>query len=385
MGYINVANELLGTTAKNRPAGYPIILKVLMQINIENWEKLLILFQYIALAFLAIPIYKLYKYLHISTGVSIVFCVFILIAPGLVGTSALLLPELMLGFFITLAWFFTIQIISNKSRSPGKQLILATLSGFLSGFAVLQKPVWILGFIPLSLGVLFVFLLGRSYKGFYLGLTIALSHMLVHMAWQVPLIIKYDQYMLSNIGTVNLNLVSIRLSLTKHTEGTKLYSLIKQKGKLGEALHLKWKDDDKFSQFKKLAHSEPDTHFYKNAILKEPFKFLGAQIKRWPWFFMVRHGYYNKNSFPLMPKSVRYLYFGSYNWLFRPLMPILLLLSICYGLYRAELREITIISGLVLIYFSGMVTFLSYPVLLFTAFLPICIFWDKILIYKFRR
>ena len=88
----------------------------------------------------------------------------------------------------------------------------------------------------------------------------------------------------------------------------------------------------------------------KKIIENAPFKFIVLQLTTWHTFFTKRMHHPNENSFPYMPDSIRYLYIGSYNNLYRPLLAPLLIFFILMGINK-QYRVLVISSLIVLIYF----------------------------------
>lgn len=392
--YVELADNLLGEVARDRPPGYPLALKLFKFIAGYKWQRLLVAVQFAALAGLSILLLRLYQTFSISIWTSVPASILIAVSPGLVHNSSLVLPELLLGVFITLAWFYAVKLAISRDKQQSKLLRQAFLVGLLSGIATLFKPVWLLGIIPLAIGVGF-FYLKTPRKVLALMATMILTHALVCITWQMLLINRYQQYTISRIGTMALNLVSIRAGLTRHSKDTPLYRYLHEIGMLNQALILKWEDFDQFSNIKsqiRMCGEMSDKSFYRKALSKELGTFIKIQISRWPWFFLVRPSSAHEGSFPMMPGIVRYFYEGSFNWIFRPLLPFLLIISLGYGLYTSRLRPLAIISGLVIFYFSGIIALFSYqnphfirmrvplePLLLFMAFLPLCLIADRLL------
>ena len=94
-----------------------------------------------------------------------------------------------------------------------------------------------------------------------------------------------------------------------------------------------------------------DAGFAKKIIANVPFKFIFLQLSTWHTFFTKRMHHPTVNSFPYMPESIRYLYLGSYNNLYRPLLVPLLIFFFIMWQYK-HYRILIISTLIVLIYFS---------------------------------
>jgi len=180
-------------------------------------------------------------------------------------------------------------------------------------------------------------------------------------------------------------MASIRGGLVEIGKGTPLYQYLEDNQLIGSAIKCNGDDND---DFRKVYWAIPfnmkiNKEFAKKIIENAPFKFIVLQLATWHTFFTKRMHHPNENSFPYMPDSIRYLYLGSYNNLYRPLLAPLLIFFILMGINK-KYRLLVITSLIVLIYFSFLhamfsatpAHFIRYRVaveyvLFFSALLPV--------------
>ena len=189
------------------------------------------------------------------------------------------------------------------------------------------------------------------------------------------------------VMTVNICMASLRAGLIEYAYGTPLYNLIEKKQMLESAKQLDGVDGKEFREiYNELPWKERyDPAFAKAVILKVPHKYVYSQIKYFHRFFINRmFTPSDKDSFPGLSKSLRYIYVGSYNNLYRPLLPILLFIATIIALFNKKERYLILYSMLIILYFSLVVVIFSKSqssymrmrvpieyILFFVAFLPI--------------
>ncbi|MFC1584248.1 hypothetical protein ACFL5V_01730 [Fibrobacterota bacterium] len=401
-GYVDVALETLNEDATSRPIGYPLVIRLSMFLaggegkHGAAWPRLVVIMQMISLSALISAMFWLYTTLGISPWIALPAALAVGVNPNTIRNVGFIIPELLLGVIISLAWIQLVRLYNHKHAAWKKVLGKAALIGGLSGLALLFKPVWILGIVPLMAGAGLVFIARPKIAGAVMGVML-LTHVVIWWSWQVFLLIHFNQIKPSVASANMFNFCSIRAGLTHHAEGTPLYHYMEEKGILDEAKSLTWHDFEKWSRIRQQIGYpiRYDETFYRAVFAREIMTLIKIQISRWPKFFTTRTPFPRGGddyTFPLMPSFVRYLYYGSYNWLFRPIGPILLILSLVYGMYNPRLRPVTISAALIILYFSSVVTFSSYQnplfmrlrvglemMLLFMAFLPLCVFSQKLL------
>lgn len=390
--YLDVAQNFLDSSAQDRPIGYPLLIETCIHISSHMWTSVVVLIQYTSLAIISCLLLNLFCTYNVSTVVALPASIIIGICPDLISAANYILPELILPAFITLAWFTVLHMDALQDKR--RVFIRAGLVGLFSGMAVLIKPVWLLGIIPLSAGFLLANL--KEYRKALGPIAIMiLAHVAIWWAWQGFLVVRFHQFVPSRIATVNLNLAAIREGLTKNASDTPLYNYLKGRGLLERSVKLTWKDYDKFTEIKnQIPWSERlDSSFYKKALSNNKLQFAKDQLSRWPRFFINRpRGIDSDHAFPFMPRWLKFLYFGSYNWLYRHLLPLLLSVSLITGLYYRKLRLLTLTSFFIIMYLSITLALLTYqdphftrmrvavePVMLFMTFLPVCLGIDYLL------
>ena len=127
-------------------------------------------------------------------------------------------------------------------------------------------------------------------------------------------------------------------------------------------------------------------------------KYILGQLSTWHTFFTKRMFF--PNGFPGLPNIGKYIYVGSYYNLYRPLLPILLILFL--ALFKVkELQPVVILISSILIYFSLLhAIFTASPqhfiyyrtsieyILFFAAFLPIGYLYEYLqprLLYYYKK
>ena len=338
-GYLAVAEDLFHYAASYRPPVYPLFLKFNMILFDEHWEQMAMFFQIVLHSLSTILVFLMFRSFF-SPLISFITSLCICCNPSLVFYSTYMLPESILGFFITLTCFFSIKLITLDSNNSLIKYKYSIGIGIASGIAALTKPIWSLGIIPIIFSYLFFH---YRYKTTLIVITLALFfHFLFPISWKVLKnkhgVIGEKQY----LPTIAVCLASLRAGLIDYGIDTPLYTYIEEKGLLSKAQNMSGKDDENFrSVYNSLTQkSRYDTEFAKAIINKAPFKFIIAQLSQWRYFFTNRMFFPGEGSFSGMPDMVRYLYYGGYNWLYRPFLSLLLCSAILLGIIKKEYRKI---------------------------------------------
>jgi hypothetical protein len=363
ISYVSLAESIFTDSARMRPPVYPLLIRACKSLSIlsgVSWTYLISLAQLAFLLVIANLVLNIFSTFVASKWVATCSSIFISIAPDLIRASLVLLPELMLAMLLVVVWKLMLNMASQKEFYEsrfGYPLII----GVISGIASLCKPVWALGFIPLVLGVMVLsnqkILVAIRYAGL-----IACFHLILLISWQLFLIYNFNQFSISTVGATNLNRLSLRAGFTKDGEGTKVYEYLDSKGLLGKSQELKW---HKYEEFTELKNNVPhaiiaDPSFYRKAIRGNLTTFLKLQLSRWHIFYIHRPPCPDQKYFHHFPELFRYIYCGTYNIFFRPVLPALLLFSLLAGLYLRNTRKFTVVTALILLYFSAVITFFSY-------------------------
>jgi hypothetical protein len=352
----------------------------------QNWKEITVVFQCLMLSVIGIIFIYLLQNLFGLPWIAALFALLIGFEPSMDHWANGILPETFLSFFVFLIWFLSLRLIKMNHDVTRNNIATAIVIGLLSGYAVLIKPIWIFGFLPLVLTI-FLLNLKNLKNSFIIASVIVIVHCAVILPWQIFLIRKFDQKFISRTGTVNLTLVTLRAGLAKNCSGTPMYEYLQQKGLLTKAISLRWDDFDAFTQMKDSIPWETrnDPSFSRAALKSEPEAYVRLLVTRWPKFITSRPPPLETyGGFPYMPQFVRFLYAGSYARLFKLLLPVLLIGALHLALKSPELRPLILLSFAILIYVSILIVVTSYqdalitrmrvsvvPIMFFLAALPV--------------
>lgn len=353
----------------------------------DHWPRLVVGLQTASLAVLAVVLLNLFRSLSVPPRFAAPATGLICINPGILAASRNLLPELLLGLLLVLVWTASLRVIATRH---------ALWIGLASGYAALVKPMWVLGALPLAAALA---LLHR--RRLILPAAVLAGHFAVCGAWQAYLLVHFHQPVFSRIGAKNLNLALLRAGFTADAPETPLYQYLQQSGLLDQALTLRWDDLAGFTCLKNTIPDaeQPDPAFYRRILTRHWPAVAWFQLRRWPQFFMARVPGFNDRSFPGMPRLARYLYEGAYAWWFRagprraalPTLLLLLLASFACCFSSPLLRPLAAVSTAIALYFSGVITALTYqdslfirmraglePILLFLSLVPLWLLIDRL-------
>jgi hypothetical protein len=391
-GYTAVSHSLYNESSQDRPIIFPLIIKILRFLADDHWPTLLVLFQYLLLCCISLMAFSILQKFF-RPWLSGIFSVVIGISPGIAHSAAFILPELILAFFITIAWYAIVRMFLIKQITSRQIIVLSMLAGGFSGLAALSKPVWILGFIPISLAAIIVFRKNLKHA-IQVGLSISLTHILLCALWISFLYINFGQLGISRIGTVAINVILVRAGLTHYAEGTEVYNYFKEHDTLEKANQLTW---DNFALFREVLKQMPwsiryDKEFAKKIFAEDISTYFFIQLSRLPIFFRTRCSFLpNENRFPKALSFLNYIYMGSYNkfhWIF---IPLFLLISVILLFQKTTFNSLLLLSLFMIAYYSCVVTFLTYqnphfirmkppidPLLYITAFISFCFIAGKL-------
>ena len=389
--YIASAEALNSSSSNLRPFLYPLVIRVCMKLDLNNWSKYLVIFQIMIHSIMVVLLYLLYCQINFVKIVSFLLALGIGLNPSILYYSTYLLPELFLGILITLSWFFGYQGI-RKYYDKRYFTLFIIISSVFSGLALVTKPVWILGIIPLLVSLIVAGLLSKiDYK---LIITIFLIHFSFLTFWEIYKAYNVPKSSPNILLTVNICMASLRSGLIEYADGTPLYLLIKEKNLLENARKLDGIDGKEFRQIYNslLWEDRYDPEFAKAIIKNAPFQFIFSQMKNFHRFFINRMFVPSgKDSFSGLSSSIRYFYVGAYNNLYRPLLPILLFIATIMALVNKKKKYLILYSMLIILYFSLVVVIFSKSqssymrmrmpveyILFFVAFLPIGQVMNKI-------
>ena len=360
-GYIAVSENPAAGAAKLRPIGYPLLIGLSRLLAGARWEPFLILLQITAGALTAVMIFQAFQFLKAPTALSLIAAVVIGINPNWLAASRNLLPDQLLGVFVTAALLLTLRLICDRQQEPTQNLRLAIAIGLLSGFAALLKPIWVLGVVVFVMPLLLTRHLDWPQKR-AIGMRLAGLHVLLVAIWQIWLIAQFGQFTPSLVSTANINLTLVRAGLTEYGEDTPLYAYLEEQGQLEAALALTWEN---FEEFKAIKNPMPgairlDTTFYPAVLAQDQWTFLTIQTQRMPQYWLSTYSDLSDQAFPGMPENLLDLYFRLFDVLFRPLTAWLFLLACIYGLAQIRLRPATLLFMGAILYNAVMIIWLTY-------------------------
>jgi len=299
------------------------------------------------------------NYLKVNVILAFIICLIAGINPSQLYHVSNILPEMLLCSFITMCWILSLFFIySSGNLSP---IIVLILIGVTSGLAALTKPVWLLGIFPILISIL---LLNNNKKISSKKISTLLigSHFLVIFFWNGINLIKNVQLQRGKTLTINICMASIRSGLIKHGEGTPIYEQLRKSGYLKQALLLNGEDNQKFRNiYASLSWEQRyDPQFASRIFQCAKLEFAISQLKYWHYFFINRMFSPNKNdSFIKLPEVGKRLYVILYSYFYRPLMPILLIMSMTIIIFKKKYRALLLTSLAMLGYFSLVVIMFS--------------------------
>ena len=365
--YISIAKNFSDPSHEIRPFFYPMMIRFCMIIGGEHWGNILMGLQIILHCLTIVIMFHLYLTLNIPNYIAFIFSIVIGINPNLILYTTRLLPQQILGVLIGLTFYFSLKLIKMwdvEILFKNKNLYLI---GVFSGLALVTKPSWMLGILPIISTI--IYLKKISITTLKVVLILLILHFSFNFIWN-QYKIKINNEPVYGISIINgerpnifektiffvqgqnITLAAIRLGLVEYAQGTPFYKRLKERDLLKLAGELNGIPDEKYMYIiNSFTWDERnDTEFAQAILRNAPFQLLFGQLSTWHTFFTKRM-FYPDDGFPGMPKIVKYLYVGSYSNLYRPFMPILLVIFL--GLIRVkEYKPVVILIGLILLYFS---------------------------------
>ena len=357
--YLTLAGNLFDESANFRPPMYPVFLWISSSLGNVESAKNIFLMQLILHALTMVICFLFLNYLKVNVILAFIICLIAGINPSQLYHASNILPEMLLCSIITMCWILSLFFIySSGDFSP---IIVLILIGVTSGLAALTKPVWLLGIFPILISIL---LLNNNKKISSKKISILLigSHFLVIFFWNGINFIKNVQLQRGKTLTINICMASIRSGLIKHGEGTPIYEQLRKSGYLKQALLLDGKDNQKFRNiYASLSWEQRyDPQFASRIFQSAKLEFAISQLKYWHYFFINRMFSPNKkDSFVKLPEVGKRLYVILYSYFYRPIMPILLIMSMTIIIFKKKYRALLLTSLAMLIYFSLVVIMFS--------------------------
>ncbi len=368
--YLDVARDLSSNAARDRPPAYPLFLRAAIAIGQERWPAFVVGAQMLLLGAIASILFGVLRAIPVPLPIAALSAIFCSVTPGLLRYSSSLLPELLLGFLITLSWSEAVRLARADSGALCRTVWLAVGCGAVSGLAVLVKPVWILGIVPLAAGVFLMRRRAGSGRAAAVAIVMVFAAVLVIVPWQLFLLRRFGQTTISRVGAANVNLTALRAGLVEDGRGTPLYGYLASNGLLDDARRLRWEDFDEFTRIKVALPWEirVDPGFQRRVLERDFAAYAWRQARRLPAFFSTHPPPLADGEFPGLPGFVRRLYVRVFDNLFRanlgpvrvPVLLILLIAGLAYGMTRSRLRPVLVTGALAVAYYAAIVAFLTY-------------------------
>ena len=348
--YIAVAEDFSSSANILRSFGYPMLIRFCILLSDTNWETILFIVQLFLHGVSVLVLRSILVDLVPFTGLVNVISILISIHPSSLFYVNYLLPEYFMSFALVLFLFFSKKLLFLENNN----ILLCIVCGFLSGLAFMIKAVWILGFMALLIPII---IFKKKKKEVIIICSILITtHFLMPAIWETyksfhnqDILKKKNQSIV-----VNVNFAAIRLGLVKYGEGTSLYDLIMKNGLMDFALKCNGDDNKDFRKvYNGISFGDRyDYDFTKKIIQNAAVPFLFGQLSNWYRFISNRmHIPNQKQSFSGMPSLLKYIYIGSFNFYYRPLLGILLIISLVYCFYYPVLFRFSIMNFGIIIYF----------------------------------
>ena len=357
--YLTLAGNLFDEGANFRPPIYPIFLRISSLIgNIES-AKNIFLMQLTLHALTIFICFLLLNYIKVNVVLAYIICLVAGINPSQLYHVSHILPEMLLCSVITLCWILSLFFIYSLGNFL--PILVLTLIGLVSGVAALTKPVWLLGIFPILASIL---LLNNNKKISSKKISILLVgvHFFIIFFWSGINHFKNVPLQRGKTLTVNICMASIRSGLIKYGEGTSIYEQLRKNGNLKKALLLNGEDNQNFRNiYASLSWEQRYDPQFANCILQNAkLEFVVSQLKYWHYFFTNRMFSPNKkDSFIKLPEVGKRLYVVIYSYFYRPLMPMLLIISMIIIIFKKKYRPLVLTSLAILVYFSLVIIMFS--------------------------
>ena len=357
-GYVSVAQDFSNTEANDlRSFGYPLLIKIAMVIDENNWKKSLVLLQIILHGISIVLINNSLKILGYHKITSTVVTLLVCIHPALLVYSNYLIAESFLSFLIVLYWYVGIQILKNKSSTNYYYKLM--FLGLISSFSYMVKAVWILGFSTIIPPL--IFFLRKKEKILYSLIIISFFHFSLPFLWELykNKNINIQSNMKYQSMVVNINFAAIRLGLIEDGRDTELYQKIRELGLLDKAKRCNGRDNE---DFRAVYHGldfkdRYDINFTMNILKTSFIPFSFGQLRNIYRFYSDRmHVPVGEKAFYLIPENLISIYFSGYNAFYRPFLIFFLFIGIFINLRKNLNREVYIFNYSILIYFSLVLT-----------------------------
>jgi len=374
------------------------------------WHIILSIIQIFSHGLVIVLLFQLYNKIGISIYSSFLLSLIIGFNPNLLYYSTYILSDQIFGVIVSLTWISLIALVFSKSKQKIISNKYLYITGIFSGLAIVTKPAWLLGILPIILTVL---LIERNKRILFISISVLLVlHFSFSTYWTLyknqvnnkPIygISKEEnviERLLLYFGGRNINDGAIRLGLINHGIGTDLYNKIESKGLLNTAKKLNGDNMNNYLIIKDSLNWEDwsDVEFARSILTNVPGKYYFNRMKQWYTFFTKRMFHPSIDSaFPKASYILKLGYIKFYNVLYRPFLLLLLLIFIGMMIIIKNIRyKIILYSSIPIIcYYTILHTLIASwnnefirfrtsieYILFFCALLPIGIIFDKIIDY----
>jgi len=358
--YIHLAEDLSHPSNSLRPFLYPILIRGSMKISPDNWIKMIVLMQMLFHVISILLIYRMLLKYSNSVLLSFIFSLAIGINPNLLYFTSAIVPTQLFGCFIVINLFLFLSFWDNYKKTNNVWNKYFFIFGLFSSFTVALRSMYFFGIIPFVISMIIL----KMRKIYVIPpiIILILLHLSVYTIWNQYKIGLGNNTTLK-MGGASANMAAIRGGMVDYGKGTKLYKILEDKNLL--YLARKCKNGDYTEEFhtiyKELTFQEKcDPEFSSQILKSHPFKIILIQLSNWHEFFNNRMFTPNpEKSFPIMHDYIRYLYVGSYNNLYRPFMPILLLIFIILMVTKRIYNPLSLTGCLLVLFFTLGVALLS--------------------------
>ncbi len=364
-GYIRLAKDFQSDISEIRPFFFPLFIRMCLEINEANWQKLFLIIQLVMHATLATYIFSLFQKIPLKKGISFFLTLLIGLNPSLIYYSTYLLAESLFAILTTLLWIFTIEYIRNMDSNKINYTYLV-LIGLSSGLSIVTKPIALFIIFPIIFSIL---LTTKSswivVKSIFFILIINFSF---YQFWENYKKKNNPELKFELLDSIEhgINMTALRAGMVDYGKGTVLYNYIVENGMLDEAKNFKIKmsytmnTQANYLDFKNSIPWEiqNDKSFAIQIIKTAPLKLFLFSISNWHSFFTKRSFGPGDESFPGMPNIMRKLYYSTYSLLYRPFLLFMITFSF-YILWVRKSLDILYPSGSLILYASLTVAVLT--------------------------
>ncbi|MAT79617.1 MAG: hypothetical protein CMD13_02650 [Flavobacteriales bacterium] len=364
-GYINLSEDFSHDASEIRSCLFPLFIKFCRLISDTYWPQIFSVIQILFHSVICFLLFHAYLKFNFNKSIAVILTLIIGFNPALVYYTTYILADHFLAVITTLACLCSVYSIELYNKN-NKINIYFILTAILTGLSVVIKPIAILVIVPILL--LYIFNCRSKLDCFKSLVLLLVIHFSFHVLWEQYKIINNPKSKFELLDSIeySINMTSIRGGLIEAGKGTPLYNSILKKNLLDDArkfrIEMSYTMDTnplywKFN--KELTWKEKnDKEFAISIINNNPIKLFLYSISNWHAFFTKRSFGFSESSFPGMPEFVRYIYIVGYSFLYRPLLLILVFITIII-LVKKKLLTLLFSYGGVILYASLAVAILT--------------------------